>query len=108
MDTHERYLVFHRMRKEHSVNLTEEQVDTIDKIYLNKQAEMKGDLVGYRLVNFCLSIIMFLLFVFVRKDVFSYWMAIGLTSFFGFVNLFYMFLNVYRLVKFKDKHEIKE
>lgn len=107
MNTQEKYLVYHKLKKKHNIELTEEQVNTVDEVYIKREISYKGNLVYYRFINVVLSIAFFIVFIYVRKDVFCYRMSIVMTILFGFLNTFYMFLNVYRLVKYKELKGVK-
>lgn len=106
-DTHEKYLIFHRMRVKHSVNLTEEQVELIDDIYKKRELENLKNLAAYRFVNALLSVVVFLVFLLVTNKELRWWFFLLLTFFFFLVNVYYLFYNTYKIVIFKRDHGIK-
>jgi glucan phosphoethanolaminetransferase (alkaline phosphatase superfamily) len=106
-DTHEKYLIFHRMRTKHSVNLTEEQVELIDDIYKKRELENLKNLADYRFVNALLSVFMVLVFVLLENYSLRWWFAALLTLIFFLINVYYLFYNTYKMVIFKRNHGIK-
>lgn len=108
MDTAEKYLVYKRLKEEHSIQLSEDQVEVIDSIYKNHVKESKVSVMLYRLVNVIISFFMFFLLMFFENYNLRWWFAGALTLCFSGINIFYLFKNAYSVFLYKQKHNIED
>ena len=84
-------------RKQYDIDLSMEQIETIDYSYKKLKLSVIKDLGLYRLINLFISVIVFLLFVIAKSFSIQY-------HFFAIVFLLFLITNLYAIIDYKIKY----
>lgn len=103
-DTHERFLIWRNLKLKHKLNLTEEQLDVIDRVYFGAQIDERRIAGTYRLVNMIFGILAIIFWI-IFEGQFREWIFLILTISFTFINIFYGIRAKLMIRKLKERHE---
>lgn len=109
-DTHERFLVWKRLRDEHDVNLSEKQLDTVDDIYFESSRHTVFKIGVYRFINFVIGSIFTIVafgFAMANETCFNQWFFFTMWIVFSIYNLIHCVKNVFDYKLMKTKREKK-
>lgn len=100
-DTPTKYMVYRMMKKEHQIELKDEQLNTIDDVYLLERKSVIFRVGIYRSLNAWWSILLIILFYLIRNVSWNKYVFVALMVLFFIYNIIHIWNNIveYRSLK---------
>lgn len=103
-DTPTKYFVYRNMKQKHNIVLDDNQLNTIDDIYLTDKRSAIFKIAVYRMINAVFALFFILVFFLLRNQKFSKWLFVVMMASFTVYNLIHIWNN-YKSYKKIKLHE---